>query len=202
MHSLLVSKIIDLEWLMFTSVNEGKARASCQDDKAMFAVMRAAQFEAWPPDIQDSYLCDLREANRTGRNLLAEKYIHMMRSTAPKDYEELVEAVERPSERGCELAREINDALLSQTHKLNERYPKLSKQGRPLYSSEDRFGVTSIETYQLGELLTYSLKTLVALSNYVDSENGKLLAERILENTIRYYGYQSLEHAEKAIRGV
>jgi hypothetical protein len=78
-----IDKIISIEWEMFTSVNEGQARASCQDDRRTFEGMRAAQFHAWQASAVESYLEDLGAAESAGRNLVEEKYIHMMKTTEP-----------------------------------------------------------------------------------------------------------------------
>ena len=39
----------------------------------------------WTDPLLDSYLADLVEAERVGRNLVTEKYGRMMESTAPQD---------------------------------------------------------------------------------------------------------------------
>jgi len=197
----VTEKIISLEWEMFTSVNGGEARASCQDDRATFEGMRRAQFSAWSPGAAGLYLGDLEAAVRDGRNLAEEKYIHMMRTTEPSQYAALLERVKMPSEAAAALAQEVSDMLIEQTRILFEEYPYVSGQGRPLYSTFDYAG-TSVETYQLGELLTYSENTLAALKEHITrlAESGESLARKILENTVSFYGYDSLDTAEAATK--
>ncbi|MDR3209058.1 MAG: DUF4125 family protein, partial [Oscillospiraceae bacterium] len=134
--------------------------------------------------------------------LVAEKYIRMMRTTEPARYARLAANIPQPGERAETLARAINARLLAQTETLRARYPYVSGAGRPLRAAEDFAGVTSIETYQLGELLTYSERTLAALLAHVEDleARGASLAEEILKNTVRFYGYESLERAETAQR--
>ena len=72
-----VSVITEIEWEMFESVNEGGPRADCQEDRETFMAMRRAQFYAWPENVRESYLDDLILAVAQGRNLIAEKYIHI-----------------------------------------------------------------------------------------------------------------------------
>ena len=196
-----IRKIVDIEWSMFTIVNEGDARASCQDDRVTFEGMRIAQYKAWSHDAIASYLNDLETARRDNRNLVEEKYIHMMKTTEPARYGALLDRITVPSEESSVLAQEISDILLTQTRVLFEDYPYVSGQGRPLYSTFD-YGDISVETYQLGELLTYSEKTLTALLEHVQEleKNGISLARAILENTVGFYGYKSLDAAEAVMK--
>jgi len=198
----IIDKIVSIEWSMFTSVNEGKDRASCQEDRKTFIGMRAAQFSAWPLKALASYLDDLEKARQNGRNLLEEKYIHMMKTTDPSRYGALLSRVTQPTGISRALAREAADKLLEQTRALFEKYPHVSGRGRPLYSTLDKEGA-SIETYQLCELLTYSEATLAALCEHIAAleKDGVSLARVIFENTVMFYGYDSLETAEAAMKG-
>ena len=197
----IIEKIVSLEWEMFTTVNEGEARASCQEDRVTFDGMRTAQFRAWPLESITSYQDDLLNARQCGRNLVEEKYIHMMETTEPARYAALLARITVPSEAVRSLAREIADILLEQTRMLFEDYPYVSGNGRPLYSALDYCDI-SVETYQFSELLTYSEKTLLALGKYVKAlkNGGASLARVILENTVGFYGYESLDTAEKAAK--
>lgn len=199
---VFVDKIISLEWDMFQAVNEGGPRASCQEDRVTFEGMRRGQFEAWSADARVSYADDLLNAVLDGRNLVAEKYIHMMRHSSPAPYDELIKQIPLPSEPATVLAGEITAKLLEQTAVLFERYPYVSGAGRPLRSVSDFTGVTSVETYQLGELLTYSEKTLQLLKNHLLAleKDGKALARLILENSVKHYGYKTLDEAEAATK--
>lgn len=198
----LVNRIISFEWDMFQAVNEGGPRASCQDDRKTFEGMRRGQFSAWSYDACASYFDDLANAVLEGRNLVTEKYIHMMRYSSPSHYEELIKLIPTPTEEAKKLAYTISDKLLEQTIQLFENYPYVSGSGRPLRSVSDFSGVTSIETYQLGELLTYSPKTLTELNEHLLEleKSGRSLAREILEKTVGYYGYKSLEEAETATK--
>jgi hypothetical protein len=197
-----VDEIVALEWDMFQAVNEGGPRADCQDDFRTFDGMRRGQFEAWTDAAAASYLDDLTRVKAEGRNLVAEKYIHMMKTTTPARYEMLILELEAPTARAEALAREICDVMLAQTETLHRKYPYISGSGRPLRSASDFSGVTSIETYQLGELLTYSEKTLALLLEHVRAleAEGVSLAAEMLKNSVRFYGYTSLEEAEAAQR--
>lgn len=196
----LIDGIIVCEWNMFQAVNEGGPRADCQEDPQTFDAMRRAQFSAWSEDAARSYACDLAQAQTAGRNLVAEKYIHMMRNTDPDSYAELIKSIPAPTERAVELAGRICGKMIAQTAVLHAKFPKISDSGRPLTSEHDSYFATSIETYQTSELLTYSESTLAALSAHIDALEaaGESLAEKILLGSIMYYGYKSLEQAETA----
>jgi len=197
----VIEKIVSIEWEMFTSVNEGEARASCQEDRATFEGMRTAQFAEWSPQAAASYLEDLEEARRCGRNLAEEKYIHMMKTTEPSQYNALLERVKLPSDAARALAKDVSDMLLEETRILFEDYPFVSGQGRPLYSTFD-YGGTSVETYQYSEFLTYSENTLVLLKAHITGleKIGESMARKILESTVKFYGYDSLDSAEAATK--
>jgi len=197
----IIEKIVLIEWDMFISVNRGKARASCQDDHETFIGMRKAQFSAWSLKAVASYLDDLEKARQNGRNLLEEKYVHMMKTTDPSGYNALLARVSQPNYDARALAQELSDKLLEQTQALFEEYPYVSGRGRPLRPSPGDEDI-SIETYQFCELLTYSETTLTALVEHISSleKDGVSLARAILENTVAFYGYDSLEKADAAIK--
>ena len=197
----LINEILSMEWRMFTSVNNEGGRADCQDDRPTFDVMRRSQFEAWDTDSLESYLADLRRAADEGRNLAAEKYAHMMKSTAPQQYEAIRDRLPMPDMEAQALADEICAILLRQTAAYARQYPLMALQGRPLYAAEDGDGVTSVETYQRGELYTYSAGTLRKLHACILAKEkaGENFAREILERTVARYGFASLEDAERAI---
>lgn len=201
-NDTIINRIIALEWDMFQAVNKGGPRASCQEDRETFEGMRRGQFEAWSADTCRSYLDDLLNAVRDGRNLLTEKYIHMMKYSFPAQYDELIKRIPVPDEQVVKLAGEISDRLLEQTAALFKLYPCVTGLGRPLRSVSDFSGVASIESYQLGELLTYSVNTLRLLKNHLLAleKDGKPLARVIYENTVKYYGYKTLDEAEDSIK--
>lgn len=196
----LIDAIIDKEWIMFQAVNEGGPRASCQNNRPTFVGMRSGQYGAWSEEILTLWYERLCEAEQAGRNLIREKYIHMMSVVSPIEYAMLMQTIPAPSEEEKAVANLICDLMIRQTVPLHERYPNVSGAGRPLYSYQDVGGVTSIQTYQLGELLTYGKPMLDALHAYAKKleEEGRSLAEEVLFHTVKYYGYADLDAAEAA----
>lgn len=198
----LIGEIVDLEWDMFQRVHNNGGRASCQNDSETFYGMRCGQFLAWETPVLESYARDLKSAQGSGRNLLAEKYLRMMESTFPQEYELQKDRLPEVSERAARLAEEICIEMIVQTAAVRDSFPLVGGAGRPLYSSEDRPGDTSVETYQRGELLTYSEPTLELLHAqlFEMKARGESLAAAELENSVCHYGYESIKHAEDCLR--
>jgi hypothetical protein len=164
--------------------------------------MRKAQYNAWSEEVCRHLLEDYKKARDDGRNLLAEKFIHMMKSSDPEQYQIALESVPVPSDKARGLAQAISDQLLVETEALHEEFPYIARTSRPLRSSQDSLYVTSVETYQVGEMLTYSEKTLQVLHDYVmeSAKAGTSTARKILENTVRHYGFINLIEANAAVK--
>ena len=192
-YSTVLEGILQKEWQMFHTVN-GEQRADCQENQEMFFAMRRAQFSAWSQEARQSYLEDLNAAAARGRNLVREKYIWMMETTDPAAFEKLKKELPEISAEKRRLVEELLKKFLSQTERMRRAYPELAGYGRPLHMSEEA-GETSVETYQRGELLTYSLRTLHALRRHLLrlEEQGIDLAYQIQENSLLCLGYSSIE---------
>lgn len=191
-------QIVSAEWHMFQAAHNKGGRAPCQDDYITFYNMRTAQFDAWSDEAAESYLEDLRAAEAAGRNLIAEKYLHMMKSTHPAEYEAQKHFLPHMSEEKIALANEICEEMITQTIPLRKAFPHVGRTGRPLFSDADKRGLTSVQTYQMGELLTYSEKTLRLLKKHLFAlkAEGKSLAREVTSRSICSYGFASLEEAE------
>lgn len=193
-----INRIIELEWPMFHSVNGTDSKVDCQEDMETFRGMRIGQFKVWSDEALRSYEMDLARAQGEGRNLVEEKYIRMMARTDPAGYEAFSSKLPELTVAQPYLADAILEELISQTDELRRKYPNISNASRPFLKEEDTPYETSFETYQHGELLTYSEATLNILAAHIFAlkRNGISYAEEVLKNTVRYYGYTSLEQAE------
>lgn len=194
----IIRKIIETEWALFDKVQNRGGRAACQDDWKTFAIMRSSQFQVWPPALLESYQEDLHTAQKEGRNPLWEKYAYMMERTAPDEYEAVKDALPVPSMEKLYLAGLICAAHVLWQEDLAARYPRLTGHGRPVRKENDSPGVTSFETYLLGELLTYSAESLRLYAAFVDKSKKERvnLCEQVLRNTVLQYGFSTLEEAE------
>jgi hypothetical protein len=148
----MIDSIVEAEWKMFQDVPNIGGRAACQDDLKTFRIMRAGQSASWSDAMLESYLDDLNDAKRSGRNLLTEKYARMMRSTSPSEYARIEHLLQPIDPEAIELIDQIVKIVLEWEQELLEKYPYIVKRGRPLFSREDSIGVTSMETYLRGEL--------------------------------------------------
>ena len=196
----VLDQIVDREWKMFQVVN-GQEHTDCQEDEKTFRAMRQAQFSAWSPEAAECYLWDLEEAEAQGRNLLREKYIRMMESTQPEGYEAFKGELPPLTPAQEELVAQLWQHFLAQTERMREKYPALALGGRPLHASEETDGWASIESYQTGELKTYSEETLRALLAHMEAleKDGVDLAFEIQKNSVTCMGYKTMEEAEQAI---
>ena len=195
----LINEIIAKEWPLFQSVNGGD-HVSCQDDYKTFVIMRRAQYQAWSREALDKYAADLDASIAEGRNIVREKYIHMMRSTDPAGYQHFSPELPVTSEDKAILVSQIWTHLAAQTERMRSDYPFLAFGGRPLYA-RDECGWPSIETYQTSEMLTYSEATLCALLTHIENleKKGKDFAFVVQENTIHGLGFPDMDTAEKVM---
>ncbi len=197
----LLENIIALEWDEFQKVNNAGGRASCQNDWKTFQIMRRSQFSAWNKEMLESYHSDLVTAINNGRNLLTEKYARMMESTVPEKYQAIKDKLPLITEGKKKLIDKITQISIKWQEEFAREYPNISGQGRPIHTDEDGPFITFIETYERGELSTYSEKTLKLYYKFITQllEENKNLSKIVIENTVREYGYASLDQAEKMI---
>ncbi len=190
-----VEEILALEWEMFSSTNNVGGKASCQSNYPTFKIMRTSQTMSWNDEIRKSYLDDLTQAKEQGRNLLEEKYARMMFFTHKDEYRKLEHLLPPINEDFLKLALEIAEIHKNFELEFSNNYPKLRGQGR-----RQDIGATT-DIYLLGELLTYSTKTLILLREYVIDlcHNNKNLVSLIQDKTVKQYGYKSLEDAENSL---
>jgi len=196
-----ISLILDLEWEAFQAVHNAGGRASCQDDRDTFTIMRKSQFLTWNEEMLASYLQDLVTAKENDRNLLQEKYAHMMEHTAPKEYGRIKASLLPVPEQTKSLADEIVAIQLEWHRAYARTFPKLAVRARPVDRQGEFAGMTSFETYLRGELLTYSRNTLDLYAGHVKQQDvqGANMSVQIMENTARMYGYSSAAEAEAAL---
>lgn len=197
----LVEEVIRREWDQFQRTENEGGRASCQGNWPMFHQMRASQFITWPEDLLRSYLDDLDEANRVGRNLVTEKYARMMASTAPDEYRERIEPfIPRLSDERIARQERVITVQVAWARDFRGHYPRLGAAMRVLTTAEDTPEDTSFETYLRGELGTYSDRTMALYEAMVEDLQaaGRNLTEQTVANTVRLGGFADLEEAESA----
>ena len=194
-------RAIELEWQFFQQVQNEGGRAACQNDAPTFFLMRRSQFAPWPEALVDSYLQDLEDAARQGRNPLAEKYAWMMAHTAPDAFARLRDQLPTLSDEARDDIRQIVAIHLQWMADYHKKYPHLAATNRAATSAEDTAVDTSFETYLEGELKTYSLRTLRLYLEFMHDlqRQGQNLALLTMETTVKGYGYASLDDAEQRL---
>jgi Protein of unknown function (DUF4125) len=198
----VIRDILDREWEMFQEVRGLDGPAPCQQDRRTFEIMRSSQLLSWDQETAESYLGDLRRARAAGRNLMTEKYARMMESTSPCECRGVGAVIPELDAATARLVEQLSDLSVRWMEEAAVKYPLVCSRGRPVRSREDSRFTTSFETYNRGELATYSAKTLRLLeAHYLElAAGGTNPAEVILEHTMASYGFASLDDAETALR--
>ena len=197
----LVEEIARLEFRAFDKVKNEGGRASCQNDWSTFSIMRKSQYLTWNREMLQQYLYDFNREYHRGHNLIEEKYGRMMESTAPEKYEEIRTHFPELSEEKKAIIEHIVGMQVAWMEEFGAQYPALAGNARKIHTSEDTAEDTSYETYLRGELSTYSDKMLELYGRYVVeyARSGRNTAYEIMENSVKMYGYQDVETAEKEI---
>ena len=197
----LVDTIVDLEWKAFDKVENQGGRATCQNDWETFSIMRRSQYATWNESMLNSFIADFRNANQRGWNLITEKYGRMMKSTSPQEYEKIKESFPVISSEKEAIIEEIIKIQVKWMEEFSSKYPKSAGNARIIHTREDAIDNTSYETYLRGELSTYSDNTLELYGRFIVTllQEGKNLAEMIMENTAILYDYASLVDLENRL---
>ena len=197
-----IEGIINTEWDMFQQVDNIGGRADCQDDRETFYIMRRSQYDNWTAEMVDAYSDFAARSQEEGRNLVSEKYARMMAYTDLHYFNKhLRDKLPAVPAKNFRLINRIVERLICWEEEMARRYPKLAGTARPIRSSEDKYGFTSMETYARGELETYPEELLALYCQYVDDlwDEGISLSRKNLQTMVSMYGYGSIDEAEGAI---
>ena len=194
----LLKEIIEREWEMFHSTQSVGGPAACQNDPEQFEIQRRSQFLGWDEATLRAWLEDLKAAESKGENLFAYKYAYMMESTDPIGFLALADKLPPINEEKRALVEELVTQTVKWCEAFADKYPRIAAWGRPLRSSSDGFGDTSVETYARGEFSTYGMETLRLLCARfrVLAEEGRNLHEETVTQEFAMQGQSSLADVE------
>ncbi len=195
----LAEEVAKVEFRAFDAVNNKGGRAYCQNNWPTFRIMRMSQYLTWTKEMLVQYLTDFEGVIAEGRNMITEKYGYMMETTAPEEFKLIREKLPPVPENKKALVKELTRIETGWMEEFAAKYPRLSKNARLIHTSDDLGWSTSSETYQRGELYSYSDKMLLMYGRFVAAlcrENINLTI-KIMENTVKMYGYKDLEDAEE-----
>lgn len=195
----LIEEIVEAEFEAFDKVKNAGGRASCQNNRPTFSIMRKSQYMTWERKMLIQYLYDFQSEYKRGRNLIEEKYGRMMESTSPEEYAQIAEHLPALSEEKKQIIEAVVQIQVGFMEEFAAQFPRLAGNARLIHTSEDSLDDTSYETYLRGELGTYSDKMLELYGRFVVRicQEGKNLAALTMENSAHLYGYQSLAEAEQ-----
>ena len=196
----IIESITQEEWQQFQNVNNQGDRASCQDDYAQFHIMRSSQFSVWPDELLSSYYDDLVRARDEGQNLVFNKYAYMMEKTDPIGYEKLKHVLPVISEERRKYLEPTVQIHVKWAEEFAEKYPHYASKGRFIHGSDEVCGMTSIETYQRGELYSYGMNTQNLYCDFVleCEKNDVNLTYLVREQMAKMYDYKSVEEMERS----
>ena len=193
----LVEEIVLLEWNAFDEVlNEG-GRASCQDDWDTFSIMRSSQYNTWTIPMLVQYAVEFRLNLYKGWNPIMEKYGRMEQNTVPEKWDKIKKEFPVIPPEIQAIMEEIIRIQVKWMEEFAEAYPGMASNARRIHSYEDKPWDTSYETYLRGEMGTYSDKMLKLYGQFIVDlvKRGENLAFLIMTETVKLYGYESLEAA-------
>lgn len=198
---VLIDEIVKMEWTAFDKVKNEGGRADCQDDWQTFSIMRKSQYMTWNETLLASWHQDLAEAEKAEVNLITYKYGYMMESTAPDKFAEIRDKMPAISVEKRKIIEQIVAIQVGWMEEFASEYPRLAGNARSIHTSEDNMYNTSAETYLRGELMTYSDKTLILYGRFIAelAAADKNLNRLTMENTVKLYGYETLEDAERVM---
>ncbi|MBR6627407.1 MAG: DUF4125 family protein [Lachnospiraceae bacterium] len=199
----LAEQIADIEFRAFDKVRNVGGRASCQNDRGTFFIMRKSQYLTWNHTMLLQYYYDFSRELERGHNLIEEKYGRMMASTAPDEYREMKERFPEISPEKQQIIEQIVQMQVAWMEEFALEYPAMAGRARSIRTGEDNLYNTSYETYLRGEISTYSDKMLELYGRYVVeyANSGKNPAYDIMTHTARFYGYEGVAAAEASLKG-
>lgn len=193
----IIKEILDIEWELFTNLNNNGGRASCQDNKQEFYITRSSQWESLSKEIVESYLNDLYRAEDMGRNLLFEKYVYMMEYTHNDEYQKLKMYLPKEDVMKNKIISMIENKVMKWEEELSKKYPKFFSKTRKLDEINSN-SIAPVRVYLIGEHKSYSYTTNLYYYDYISKLEYNLV-EEIFTKIVKKKGFSDLDEAENSI---
>ena len=125
----------------------------------------------------------------------------MMAHTSPDEFAAIRDSLPPVDDEKRQIIDTIAGIQVGMMNDFAAKYPKLAENARSITDADDSIYNTSYETYLKGELAAYSPETLKLYGYFIvrTAAEGGNIAEKIMLNTVHFYGYKSLDDAESRI---
>ena len=184
-HQDLIEQILAIEWDMFSRVRSATP-APCQSAPDSFKTIRGSNYEMWSKEMLESYLDDLKIAQKKGRNLVTSKYARMDNLIPSLNTNPLINKI-------VEIETEWQKEILE---KFPVTYDRLCR-GTSQAQDGSNFSV-----YLRCEIETYSNKTIELYYQHVkiacDNEENNAISA--LQRLVKKGGFNDLDHAEAFLK--
>lgn len=139
--------------------------------------LRTEQFRMWSMDMLKCLEKDMLEADKMDRNLVSEKYIRMMKSTAPLQYKYIENLLPLVSETQLSKIEQIICIFKKWIDMLPEQFAGAIEEIKKVYAIEQSQNSVSFEVICRGELETYSERLVDLTLRYLNMKevNGENL---------------------------
>lgn len=180
--SSIVQEIIAVEWRMFQRVKSATP-VSCQRNPDAFGKIRTSVFQLWPQEMLSAYLKELKAAEKSGRNLLTEKYARMDRLIDPLTTHPCIDKIIAIEEKWQAELKSTYPAL----------YQKTCRGTDPVDNG------SNFSVYLRCELETYGDAVIEMYHDWVTdaAKRGENLSVTMLHELVTKGGFTSLDQAEK-----
>ncbi|RLC31586.1 MAG: DUF4125 domain-containing protein [Deltaproteobacteria bacterium] len=183
----LIDRILDIEQDMFSRVRSATP-APCQNEPDRFRQIRGSIYEAWNEEMLESYLEDLKVAQKKGRNLFSEKYARM---------DNLI-----PQLNTNPLIDKIVEVETKWQTEIRNKFPAVyNRLCRDASQAQDG---SNFAVYLKCELETYSDKTIQLYYQHIKNalERGENMAISSLQRLVKKGGFNDLDHAENYLKNI
>ncbi len=192
----VINNVVNMEWEFFIDTINIGTKAPCQQRKDIFFPSRQAYWNIYSEEILQCHFHDLIEHRKNKRNIIAQKYAYMMKSTDPTYFNSIRHLLPSIDEKTIKVIDSIMLIYMNWEHEVHNTNVQSSNNNRPLDAKKDTKTSTSVETYMRGEFCTYSFDLLTKILIYF-LEQVKNHNNLALQNITELNWYEKLHSAQQ-----